>query len=316
MNPGMNLHDLVLGPLRVVEATLDDSGGHTLRIWLCRPGHSPILQDEGSAATAKCLATVTVAGRGVVTKPARSPLALRVQAAPETFSWSETDGEIAFVRRDRLRRLLEELDSARIRPQRIFVGIGPEEAASRSRALFRLRMLVGATVEGSAAAQVVVRRIGPPILGLFLLLAAGNAVLASHLRTRRQELRSELAASERTASAAESAAVRQRALRMAFAAESAVAHASLCDGIAAAVPERVVLTSLAIEPPLRRPEAGKPLVRAERTAVVCGEAPAAADISEFATRLGREPALRNVRLAQMERERDGDRLTFRIESDL
>lgn len=311
----MTFRDMVFGPVCIVTATLDGSGGHAFCIWMCRAGHSPV-QCEGLGAAAGHIAAVTVAGHGVVSKPSQSPLAQRVQAAPDTFLWSGMDDEVSFVRRERLQRLLGELAAAGVYPQSIYVGLEPGDAAFRSRERLRLRNLFGVTVERSAAAQAVVRRTGPTVLAACLLSLLANALLAPQLQARRQELQSELTASERTVSAAASAEIRQRELRAAFDAESVTAHAALCDRIAAAVPERVVLSSLDIEPPAPRLEAGKPLVRKERMAVICGTAPSAADISEFAARLGEVPALRDVRLANVERERDGELLAFRIESNL
>ena len=83
-----------------------------------------------------------------------------------------------------------------------------------------------------------------------------------------------------------------------------------------AVPAQVVLTRLAVEPLTKRFEAGKPLQRQERTAVVAGTAPAAGDVSTFVERLARAACCRTVRLTNVERERDAERLVFRIEIGL
>ena len=54
----------------------------------------------------------------------------------------------------------------------------------------------------------------------------------------------------------------------------------------------------------------------ENTVVIRGVAPAAADISACVQRLSQTGYCRGVRLAGVERERDGDRLSFRIETAL
>ena len=71
-----------------------------------------------------------------------------------------------------------------------------------------------------------------------------------------------------------------------------------------------------VEPLVKRFEAGKPLQRLENRVVVCGTAPAAADVSAFVQRLSQTGYGRDVRLVNLEKERDGDRLTFRIETAL
>ena len=82
------------------------------------------------------------------------------------------------------------------------------------------------------------------------------------------------------------------------------------------MPAQVVLTRLAVEPLTKRFEAGKPLQRQERTAVVAGTAPAAGDVSTFVERLAGAACCRTVRLTNVERERDAERLVFRIEIGL
>ena len=54
----------------------------------------------------------------------------------------------------------------------------------------------------------------------------------------------------------------------------------------------------------------------ERTAVVAGTAPAAGDVSTFVERLAGAACCRTVRLTNVERERDAERLVFRIEIGL
>ena len=120
----------------------------------------------------------------------------------------------------------------------------------------------------------------------------------------------------RTASTAADATDRQRALLAEFSARPAVSRAVVCDRIAEAVPAQVVLTRLAVEPLTKRFEAGKPLQRQERTAVVAGTAPAAGDVSTFVERLAGAACCRTVRLTNVERERDAERLVFRIEIGL
>ena len=261
---------------------------------------------------AKGVAVVTVSGHGTIVKPADSQLAARVRDDRATFLWSEHDGRIAFVRRERLQGMLTELSEAGIHPQRIEVSAPPDTAAGELLAGLGWRQLLRPTAEGSSLAQAVVR----PVLGLFLCLLAANAAVAPSLNTRRQTLQKELSARERTASTAADATDRQRALLAEFSARPAVSRAVVCDRIAEAVPAQVVLTRLAVEPLTKRFEAGKPLQRQERTAVVAGTAPAAGDVSTFVERLAGAACCRTVRLTNVERERDAERLVFRIEIGL
>lgn len=311
----MNLFPYILGPVWVLDVALTPDG-HTIAAWRCRAGCEPQQTDYDAATVAKGVAVVTVSGHGTVSKPADSQIAVRVRDDAATFLWSEHAGQIAFVRRERLQGVLAELTGAGIRPQAVFVALAPDAAAARWREGFRWRQLLRLTAEGSSLAQAVVRRAALPVLGLFLCLLAANAALAPSLGTRRRTLQKELSARERTASTAADATDRQRALLEEFSAPLSVPRAVMCDRIAAAVPEQVVLTRLAVEPLTKRFEAGKPLQRQERTVVVAGTAPAADDVSAFVERLTAATSFRAVRLTHVERERDAEQLVFRIEIGL
>ena len=221
------------------------------------------------------------------------------------------------MRRERLQGMLTELSEAGIHPQRIEVSAPPDTAAGELLAGLGWRQLLRPTAEGSSLAQAVVRRAALPVLGLFLCLLAANAAVAPSLNTRRQTLQKELSARERTASTAADATDRQRTLLAEFSARPAASRAVVCDRIAEAVPAQVVLTRLARRTAQRSvSKAGKPLQRQERTAVVAGTAPAADDVSTFVERLAGAACCRTVRLTNVERERDAERLVFRIEIGL
>lgn len=311
----MNLFPYILGPVWVLDVTLTPDS-HTIAAWRCKMGGEPQQTEYDAAAVAKGVAVVTVSGRGTVAKSADSQLAARVRGDGATFLWSEHDGRIAFVRRERLQGVLAELSAAGIHPQRIEVFAPPDATVGEFLAGLGWRQLLRPTAEGSSLAQAVVRRLALPVLGLFLCLLAANAAVAPSLGTRCLTLQAELAARERTASTAADATDRQRALLAEFSARPTASRTVVCDRIAAAVPVQVVLTRLAVEPLTKRFEAGKPLQRQERTVVVAGTAPAAGDVSAFIERLAGEPCCRTVRLTNVERERDAERLVFRIEIGL
>lgn len=301
-----------------VEFAADGSCRRAVFVWRS-DGVTPA---ERSAAK-HTLTAVVVCGHGVVTKPDGSQIAARVRADAETFLWSSAGGATSFVRREHLGALTAELAARGIVPVRIFCADAgadfDETARELARQLYaglRWRRLLRPTAESSAAAQALVRRIGLPVLGVFLCLLAANAGLTPGLNARRQMLQQAIAARERMASTAASAGARQRELLAEFSTRRAVPRAVVCDRIAGAVPERVVLTRLAVEPLTKRFEAGKPLLLLDRRAVVCGTAPAAPDVSAFVQRLSALTCCRDVRLSHVEKERDGDRLTFRIETAL
>lgn len=316
----MKLLPRILGRIAFVRMEFTPADECRTDVYIWRPGGVAL----ADWAVAKgCLAAVVVCGHGVVTKPDDAEITARIKADPETFLWSSANGRTSFVRRDRLQNLSDELAAHQLVPVRNFcteaAGDFGQTADELARQLYdglRWRSMVRLTPQASAVAQILVRRAAFPVLGLFLALLAANALFSPQLNARRQTLQTELTAREQTASGSASADARQRKLLAEFSASSGISRALLCDRIARSVPERVVLISLEIEPLAKRFEAGKPLMRRENTAVLCGTAPAAADVSVFVQRLSETACCRDVRLANIEKERDGDRLTFRIETAL
>lgn len=306
---------------RVVFLTAESSPDGSCRraAWLW---HTRQLTASDPAAARKHLAALVICGHGVVTKPDDSEIAVRVRADGETFLASSVLGQTSFVRRERIDGLLEELATEGIIPVRVFCAASAAELPALADAFaaavaetLRWRWLLRPEPAPSAAAQALVRRVGLPLLGTFLLLLAANAACAPALQARKQALLAESAAREKALAGDASADALRQELLAAFG-PPIPSRAVLCDRIAEAVPARVVLTGLGIEPLTGRFEAAKPLLRRERTAIIAGTAPEAADISEFVRRLSELPFCREVRLAQVSRQRDGDRLTFRIEAAL
>lgn len=316
----MKLLPRILNRIVFVRAEYAADGNCCTEVF-ARRAASLIPADRTAAKNA--LAVLVVCGHGVITKPDDAQITARVIADPGTFLWSSADGQTSFVRRERLGALTEELAAEGIVPVRIFcadAGAGfetlAEEFARQVYADLRWRSLMRPSAESSAAAQAVVRRAALPVLGLFLCVLAANAVFSPRLNARRQALQSKIAARERTASNAASSGSRQRKLLAEFSKRPVTQRAVVCDRIAGVVPEQVVLTQLAVEPLTKRFEARKPLQRSEGIVVVSGAAPDADDVSAFVQRLSELTCCRDVRLTHVEKERDGGRLTFRIETAL
>jgi len=316
----MRLLPRILGRIAFVRMEFTPADGCRTDVYIWR--RSGMAQGDWAAAQGG-LAAVVVCGHGVVTKPDDAEITVRVRADAGTFVWSSANGRTSFVRRERLQNLPDEFAAHRIVPVRVFCadaagdfGTAAEEFARQLYDGLRWRSLVRLTHESSAAAQTLVRRAAFPVLGVWLALLAANAVFSPRLNARRQMLQTEFTARERAASGSASADARQRKLLAEFSVVSGVSRAVLCDRIARAVPDRVVLTALDVEPLVRRFEAGKPLQRLDNRVVVCGAAPAAADVSAFVQRLSQTGYGRDVRLVNLEKERDGDRLSFRIETAL
>lgn len=313
----MNPIPYILNRMAFVRVEFAPDGSFRTQVFLWRPGG---IAPAERVVAQNMPAVVVACGHGVVTKPDGTEPAARVKADAGTFLCCTVAGQTSFVRRERLQAVQAGLAADGCVPVAVYCADAAADfgqtagiLARQFRATLGWRMLLRLTPEASAVSQALVRRLGFPVLGLFLLLLAANAVFSPRLNARRQALQAELAIRERTASGAASADARQRKLLAEFTASPGVSRAILCDRVARAVPARVVLTSLEVEPLARRFEAGKPLQRREGVVLLGGAAPAAADVSAFVQRLAEAACCRDVRLTHVEKERDGDRLAFRIE---
>lgn len=275
-------------------------------------------------ATKSTLVALVVCGTGVVTKADEAEITARVKADEQTFLWSSVAGNTSFVRRDRLAKAHDLLDAHKVVAVRAFCADRTDDFAQTAPVFTRRiydelgwrTLLWPPTRESSAVLQTLVRRVGPAILGLLLAVLTANAVFSPRLNARRQTLQTELSKRERNRTGEAEADRRQRRLLAEFRQQPAVSRAVVCDRVARAVPERVRLTALDVEPLTKRFEAQKTLQRREQTLVVVGLAPAAGDISAFVQALSELDCCDEVQLVNVEHAREGNSLQFRIETTL
>lgn len=119
----------------------------------------------------------------------------------------------------------------------------------------RWRSLLRPTPESSAAAQAGCAPCGASGAGAAALPAYGERPAFAAMNARRQALKAELAARERSASNAASSGSRQRELLAEFSKRPGCTAGRRMRPDRRAVPERVVLTQLAVEPLTKRFEA-------------------------------------------------------------
>lgn len=304
----------LLPEISFIVAEYDSAGGYTLRA-LCRDG-----TECDMARMRKSIAAAVVCGHGVVTKPLGCDAARRVEADGATFLSTCTDDKVAFLRRERIAPLTADLAARDIYPSAWFctgraadLPLRIDTFGRRTRAATGWRTLLRPTDENSAVLQAVARYTYIPLLATFLLLLAANAMLAPRLNAERQRLHSLIAARESDDKRRSADDQKRQAMIGAFAARSTMAPDLLCDRIAASVPDSVRLRRMLVEPLTKRFEAGKPLQRRENTAVVEGEAPSSAAVSEFVAALAACRMCRTVSPVSVERERNSAALSFRIE---
>ena len=266
------------------------------------------------------IVAVVICGHGVITKPADGDIARRVEADEDTFLSSRSGDDVSFFRRERMSSLESDLALRGIVPAGRFCTAKAADmpaaaaiCAERIRTATSPRRLLRPTDTSSAVLQACARRIYIPVLCVWLSLLSANAFISAKLNSEQERLRSELSAREHRESRRTADNESERALLRAFSERPSVPRAVVCDRIAAAVPEPVRLRSIDVEPPAKRFEAGKPLLRRENNVTVIGSAPSSAAVSEFVARLSASGVFRSVNLASIERERNASALDFEID---
>lgn len=336
-----NLLQRLVGPVTVLCVRFTDADNYSMSLFVlgCTGEQIRVLhrEDEPDAATLKkeCAARpvlVSVSGHGIITKPADgSPLVEKVTADPETFAWSFSDqdmqpgqdsraGSITFVRRGQVEPLLLQLAESSIPTAGMRYdtpGEEPETEASREarhfyRARLKWRTAVRPTPWGNMLCRTLARRLRLPVLGLMLLLLVVNALVSDSMEDRRAEQRTVLAAREKTRGASQARSGQRRAAAAEFSHRLAYRHAWLLDRTASHVPPAITLTSLAVQPLIKKLEDAKDPLVASETLSVRGRTDDAAAVSRLMAGLKSEPPVREAKLEQLEQNRESGLTEFKI----
>ncbi len=329
------------GPVTVLRIRFTDTANYSMSLFVldCTGEQIRVLhrEDEPDAAVLKreCAARpvlVSVAGHGIITKPADgSPLVEKVKADPETFAWSFSNDDlpsgpdvqtrsITFVRRGQVEPLLLQLAESGIPTAGMRYdtpGEEPEPEASREalyfyRARLKWRTAVRPTPWGNMLCKALARRLRLPVLGLMLLLLVVNALASASLEDRRAEQRTVLAAREKTRGVSQARSEQRRAAVTEFSQRLAYRHAWLLDRTASHVPREITLTSLAVQPLVKRLEDAKDPVFASETLSVRGRTDDAAAVSRLIAGLKSDPPFRKAKLEQLEQNRESGSTEFKI----
>lgn len=129
---------------------------------------------------------VVISGYGVIGKNiGTSPeIADKIKAAREDFVWSESYGQIFFVRREQIKTALEQIKNRKAKitfvrcwtynPQNDSIV---KDIAARHFSSLNIRELLRPTLRGSVLAMGFASRLKFYIMGLLLIVAASNALL-------------------------------------------------------------------------------------------------------------------------------------------
>ena len=330
-----NLLQRLVGPVTVLCVRFTDADNYSTQLFVldCARDGFPILRQitgpDTAALKKECSirpVLIRVSGHGVITKPVEdTAIVEKVTADPETFAWSFSDqdsraGSITFVRRGQVEPLLLQLAESSIPTAGMRYdtpGEEPETEASREarhfyRARLKWRTAVRPTPWGNMLCRTLARRLRLPVLGLMLLLLVVNALVSDSMEDRRAEQRTVLAAREKTRGASQARSGQRRAAAAEFSHRLAYRHAWLLDRTASHVPPAITLTSLAVQPLIKKLEDAKDPLVASETLSVRGRTDDAAAVSRLMAGLKSEPPVREAKLEQLEQNRESGLTEFKI----
>ena len=288
----------------------------------------------------KSLLLVVVGGYGVISKEisASSEIAAKVREDEGHYLWRESDGVITFVRAQQLEKFFAELDSTGVHSLGTLLVAGGGVAsqsngtatadsstggAANSDETLRLaedffarnatfKRALTPSETGSLVAMALFHRIKLPVLGIVLLALVANTMLSSGVRARYNVTSARL---ERLKESSEHDRELSQGRRQAMAEFSkgiGYRYAVLCDRIARAMPPRITLTQLVVQPLAKKIEEGRKPQIEQRAIVVSGTSPDPQSISAYVSVLQKQSFAGKVKLTSIEQNRDNPAIGFTI----
>jgi|GEM_PF-432477 len=293
----------------------------------------------------KSLLVVAVGGYGVISKEiAASPeIAAKVREDEGHYLWSESEGVITFVRAQQLEKFFAELDSAGVHRlgTLLVAGGGANVCAENGTASacearrearspspideHTLRLAEeffarNATFKkaftpseiGSLVATALFHRIKLSVLGIVLLALVANTMLSSGVRARYNVTSARLERLKESSEHDKELSQGRRQAMAEFSKGIGYRYAVLCDRVARAMPPRITLTQLAIQPLEKKIEEGRKPQIEERAIVVSGTSPDPESISSYVSALQKQSFVNKVKLTSIEQNRDDPSVGFTI----
>ena len=324
----MKLLHNILNRVNVLMVEYSTAESYSLRLMECRWRGGAVECGDGEevvdlADVRKKLTAfpvvVSVAGYGVITRQAdtAADIVAKVTATGSGFRWTRQGNDISFMREEQLKPLTDALAEIKAKVAAVQCAMMVKDVAERYYTeQVNLKTLLKPSATGSAMAQYAAGRLKLPVLGIILLSLMVNTMVSPGMRAEHETANMELQALRRTIGQADDATKRQQELIREYDRTLPLCISFICDRLAAAVPEDITLTSLAVQPPLRSIENGKKTTFAEDAVEITGEASGAGDVSDYIVRLNGLGIASQVRLASMEQDGESGMFGFKIEIEL
>ncbi|MCD8172859.1 MAG: PilN domain-containing protein [Alistipes sp.] len=264
-------------------------------------------------------------GHGIISK-SRETLPQKVLESisghGEEFIWSEKEGIITLMWREQASVAMDQLNDPALSCVSVTVSAASDDEAvlkaalSRIPDLIRIRRILKADRTGSILSTILYNRIKLPFLALVLCLLVGNYFIGEKARADYASSTAEVQALRKAAGAAGETDRQRKAMLDGYIQKIPHGFSWICDRIAIVLPKSMTLTSLKVQPALKKPENGKPLQLDERRVEISGEATNTEDINLFISALSRLEFARAVKMVALHQNRNSGELEFRLQLDL
>lgn len=312
----------IISRFNVVVADYGDSNDCRLLLYECRCKKGEIeagpLQERSEPDKFRDTVPVLlyIGGYGVISKPAGQ--AEQIVADKERFiSSHQEDGSVCFVRKSQVVPLLDKLEKTLLHVECVNNGAdiltrGKEYYASA----VSWKNLAHPDPMGARLSAQLYKKAKLFVLVVVLGMLSVNFAVRGTIDKKYAEGHALLGALQNEKGRQNELSKQEQDMMKEFAVGISSGFALLGDRIGAALPDPVILRNLAIQPPVKRLEEGKPLKVEASKVVVKGESANAAGISLFATRLKGIDGVRDLKISSVEQNRDGQSLNFVIEMEL
>lgn len=312
----------IISRFNVVVADYGDSKDCRLHLYEChcKKGEivvgSPQEKSEPDKSWDTAPVLLYIRGYGVISKSVGQ--AEQIVADKERFiSSQQGDGSVCFVRRSQVGPLLDKLEKSLLHVECVnndadVIARGKEGFDSA----VNWKNLVRPDSMGARLSAQLYRKAKLVVLIVVLGMLSVNFVVRGTIDQKYAEGHALLGALQNEKGRQNELSKQEQDMMKEFAVGISSGFALLSDRIGAAVPSPVILRNLAIQPPLKRIEEGKPFKVEVSKVVIKGESADAAGVSLFASRLKDIEGVRDLKISSVEQNRDGQSLNFVIEMEL
>ena len=271
---------------------------------------------------------IAYGGFGIISKEAETnpEIIEKVKNDVDNFVWTESVGQIIFLRRERTDEVFEKYELNKNIPLAVFCFSSKThlslqiEALGRSEFFYKymvnLTMLLKPSLTGSVLCRLIVSRLKLPIIIILFLMLVVNIFADKNIRVKYNNLQAQLEPFERKQGKGNEVALKTKQMFAELNRKPQFEYSWLCDIVGIVLPEGITLSSIVIQPLHKALESGvKPELEHDKM-IIKGVSKQAEDITNYTIALGEFIQLDNIQLTSVNRARDSDGLDFSILIDL